>query len=279
MIYKIIIATLLLLSTSFVYAQKPVTAKLIPNNPSLLNDTVPPKYEGGVGELYRFLETNIKYPPILIKIKMEGELDLMFTVSKNGDVRNVEILKGFDPDADDEVLRVMRTMPKWTPASVKGDNVDFALKLTVTFTLTDSLIEEAKNQPKVQPEDSLSVVMPKDSLPPSEEPLITTPILDTLNTEPQFPGGKEAFEAYLKANMKYPKRAIEHRIEGRVIFNIEVSAEGEITKVWIFKGIFPDCDEEAYYLIRKMPKWIPGLKDGKPVAKQTMLPIPFVLPK
>ncbi|NDV96655.1 TonB family protein [Dysgonomonas sp. 521] len=279
MIYKIITAILLLLSTSFIYAQKPVTAKLTPGNPSLLNDTVPPMYEGGVEELYKFLEANIKYPPILIKIKMEGELDLTFTVSKDGDIKKVEILSGFDPDADDEVLRVIHAMPKWTPASVKGKDVDFAQRLTVTFTLTDSLIELAENQPEEQPKDSLSAVVPKDSLPPVEEPVIITPILDSLNTDPQFPGGKEALEAYLKANMKYPKRAIEHRIEGRVIFNIEVSAEGEITKVWIYKGVFPDCDEEAYYLIRKMPKWIPGLKDGKPAAKQIVLPIPFVLPR
>jgi len=79
--------------------------------------------------------------------------------------------------------------------------------------------------------------------------------------------------------MKYPKRAIKYGIEGRVIFNIEVSAEGEISKIWLFKGVFPDCNEEAYYLIKKMPKWIPGLKDGVSVAKQVMLPISFELPK
>lgn len=282
MIYKLsILAVSVFVSLSIpLYAQKSITAKLVTNS-SLSNDITPPKYQGGEEELYKFLESNIKYPPILVKIKMEGSLDLKFDISEDGSVKNIEIIRGFDPDADDEVIRVLNSMPKWAPASEKGIAIPFEQKLTITFTLTDSLLEQANQQPKDKPKDDVDttrIVVPADTLPPiKEEPII--PVTDSLNTDPQFPGGKEALEAYLKTNMKYPKRAIEHRIEGRVIFNIEVSAEGEITKIWIFKGIFPDCDEEAFYLIKKMPKWIPGLKDGKPAAKQIMIPIPFVLPK
>jgi len=284
MIYKLSILAVLFFTSPLLHlcAQKSITIKLIPADSSSQSDIIPPKYGNGENELYEYLETNIKYPPILIKIKMEGSLELKFKVTKDGNTQDIEIVRGFDPDADDEVIRVLHSMTKWTPASTKGTPVDFIYKMTVTFTITDELSEQAKQQPteKAQPieKDSLPESNPIDTLSQiKEEPI--TPIIDSLNTDPQFPGGKEALEAYLKTNMKYPKRAIEHRIEGRVIFNIEVSAEGEITKIWLFKGVFPDCNEEAFYLIKKMPRWIPGLKDGKPAAKQIMLPIPFVLPK
>lgn len=278
MIYRLIFFIFLFSFYFSLSAQEPITAKLVPNNPALLGDTVLPQFPGGESALYRYLSDNIKYPPVLIKIKMEGSLDLSFEIDKEGMIKNLNITSGFDPDADDEVLRVMRMMPKWTPASLKGTPVDFLQSITITFTITDALLEELKRPKEDKPvlTDSLIAIVPRDSI-SIIEPVIEL-VIDSLNTDPHFPGGKEALETYLKTNMKYPKRAIEYRITGRVIFNIEVSPEGEITKIWLFKGLFPDCNEEAFYLIKKMPKWIPGLKDGKPVTKQIMLPIPFELP-
>jgi TonB family protein len=281
MIYRYPILIAFIFSASFIHAQKPITVKLISEIPLSLSEAVSPKYGSRENELCKYLETNIKYPPILVKIKMEGSLDLKFRVTGEGNIKDIEITRGFDPDADGEVIRVLQAMPKWTPASADGTPVDFVQKMTVTFTLTEDLIQQDKQQPKEKTQaaerDSLPATIPADTLSRiKEEPAI--PVIDSLNTDPQFPGGKKALETYLKTNMKYPKRAIEHRIEGRVIFNIEVSADGEITKIWLFKGIFPDCNEEAFYLIKKMPKWIPGLKDGKPAAKQIMLPVPFELP-
>lgn len=103
---------------------------------------------------------------------------------------------------------------------------------------------------------------------------------DTLrNRLPEFPGGQKALSEYLKTNLKYPKRAIQMNLEGRVVFNLSVSSDGEITKIELFKGLYSECNEEAFFLIKRMPRWIPGLKNGKPAAMQVMLPIAFVLPR
>lgn len=278
MIQRLVLFIFLLSLCSSLSAQEPISVKLVTRDPVLLGDTLSPEFAGGKSALYKYLSDNIEYPQVLIKIKMEGSLSLKFKVNKNGQVGDIEIIRGFDPDADDEVLRVVRMMPDWIPASVHGVSVDFVQFITVTFTITEALLEEAKH-PKENspiPSDSPAVTIPLDSLHIEKE--VFEPVIDSLNTDPQYPGGKEALEAYLKTNMKYPKRALEYRITGRVIFNIEVSSDGEISKIWLFKGLFPDCNEEAFYLIKKMPKWIPGLKEGKPVAKQIMLPIPFELP-
>lgn len=271
--HKTIVLLVLLFSIlSNLPAQEPITAKLAPSENK---NVTQPEFPGGENNFYKYLSDNIKYPPVLIKIKLEGSISLKFIVDKEGKIKNVEITTGFDPDADDEVLRVIRTMPTWTPAKENGEVVDFIHHLTVTFTLTDELIEQAKNPIKKPEVDTKTT----EQVPIPEQNTDTEIKVDSLNRDPQYPGGQEAMEAYFKKNMKYPKRALEHRIEGRVVFNLEISPEGKITKIWIFKGLFYECDEEAYFLIKKMPDWIPGLKDGKPATMRVIVPVPFVLPQ
>lgn len=254
-------------------AQEPITSKLAPNS---IPNTTPAQFVGGENNFYKYLSDNIKYPPILIKIKLEGSLDLKFTVDKQGKIKDVEITRGFDPDADDEVLRVIQSMTTWTPAKKNDEAVDYTHHLTVTFTITDNLIEQSK-KPVAEPTRET----PKTEIPFTVEQPEENAVLkeDSLNHAPKFPGGIEAMETYFKKNMKYPKRAIEYGIEGRVVFNLEISAEGKISNIWLFKGLFYECNEEAYYLIKKMPDWIPGIKDGKPVDMKVMVPVAFTLPK
>jgi TonB family protein len=279
-----------MISLSGLIAQNGVTAKLVPVNTDS-NNVTGPRFPGGENELYGFLENNIRYPYILVKIGMEGDLDLRFTVDKEGAVRNVEITRGFDPAADEEAIRVVRAMPEWIPAKENGEPIDMERKLTISFKPDEDLIRRAKEQREKETGDNFyigysaieEIDLPADSLNSSLNNIYRENAdaqTDTLlNRAPRFPGGQDALDAYLKTNIRYPKRAIQMGIEGRVIYNILVSAKGEITRIALFKGIFRDCNEEAFYLVKKMPKWIPGLKDGKPAAMEVMLPIPFVLPK
>lgn len=281
MIRKISFSIILLFcSVNLLVAQRPVTAKLLPNDPALSKNIIPPQFPGGTDAFYKYLSNNIKYPDILIKIKLEGDLEVKFTIGKEGKTKDIGITRGFDPDADDEVLRVLRSMPKWTPATTNGNTVDFTQLLTVTFTITDELIEQSKN--KVEEKQDTPQEKNEQTPPKIEEKEVqeeNTAKSDSLNKAPQFPGGQEAINAYFKKNMKYPKRAIEYGIEGRVVYNVEITSDGKIGRAGLVKSLFYECDEEAFYLIKKMPDWIPGLKEGKPVNMVIMVPVPFELPK
>lgn len=278
LIFYMMRKTLVLLTVLFSFlnalqAQEPITARLAPNS---MPNITPAQFAGGENIFYKYLADNIKYPPILIKIKLEGSLDLKFMIDKQGKVKDIEIIRGFDPDADDEVLRVMRTMPAWIPAKENGEVIDYIHHLTITFTLTEGLIEQSKKPVEDPAPETVKTEIPLIVEQPQENAVLKE---DSLNHAPKFSGGTEAMEAYFKKNMKYPKRAIEYGIEGRVVFNLEISAEGKISNIWLFKGLFYECNEEAYYLIKKMPDWIPGIKNGKPVAMQVMVPVAFTLPK
>lgn len=286
MIHKYLIFTItLMINISSLSAQNGVSAKLIPVEVESA-DIIAPQFPGGEAGLYKFIESNTRYPYLLLKIDMEGDLDIKFNIDKNGVVQDVEITRGFDPVADDEVIRMVKAMPRWIPATDSGQPVKMEQKLTISFKADEDLKKRAKEQREKEPNDNFyigSLIINETDLSGIDSGEVAPDVIsqsDTLlNRSPQFPGGKDALEAYLKSNLKYPKRAIQMGIEGRVIFNILISEQGEISRIALFKGIFRDCNEEAFYLIKKMPKWVPGLKDGKPAPMEVMLPIPFVLPK
>lgn len=260
------------------FAQNGVSAKLI-NQSDEGNTFQAPQYPGGESALNKYVAENIKYPDVLVDIRLEGDLLLNLSIDKSGVVDAVKIIKGFDPDADDEVVAAIRKMPRWIPAKENTEAVNATQNIEITFSLTDELIR--KKEERAGDKDSVQV-----SSPVLEEGIVIDSLANSfeikndtlLNKMPQYPGGQDALDAYLKANLKYPKTAVQMKIEGRVIFNVVVEPDGEISKVMLFRGIYRYCDEEAFYLIKKMPKWIPGLKDGKPVAMQTMIAIPFKLP-
>lgn len=96
----------------------------------------------------------------------------------------------------------------------------------------------------------------------------------SVDKEPELEGGIKAF--YYK--MKYPKEAIKEKIEGRVLVQFIVNSNGKVENAEVIQGIGGGCDEEALSLV-KTAKFKPGIKDGKPVNVQMVLPIEFRLGK
>jgi len=283
--YLLVFLLSLFHGTPYTTTQTGISAKLIEPQATTEGFTNA-KFPGGEEKLYEYLSHNIRYPYILVKTEMEGEVELKFKVTDTGIITDTEIIRGFDPLADNEVIRVVKSMPAWQPAQHEDENADAEQKLIISFTLNDELKELAKKIKDTADENSYiqHPAMQTENKELTENVDNDTEIKEAqpdpgLNRSPEFPGGQQALEAYLKENMRYPKRAIKYGISGRSIFKLQISPEGEISKIWIFKSLFPDCDEEGYFLIKKMPKWIPGLKDGKPATMEVMLPIAFELPK
>ncbi len=85
------------------------------------------------------------------------------------------------------------------------------------------------------------------------------------------------FGAYLGDNLCYPENARLHNVEGKVMVKFMINEDGSISDVQLLKGIDDDCDNEALRVVRNMPKWIPGKKDGKNVKVYFTIPIIFKL--
>lgn len=92
---------------------------------------------------------------------------------------------------------------------------------------------------------------------------------------PSFPGGQSALFDYLSKNIRYPVVAKENGIQGRVLVSFIIEKDGSLTDFVIEKSVDPSLDKEAIRLVRSMPKWNPGKKDGQSVNVKYTLPITF----
>lgn len=94
-----------------------------------------PSFPGGMGELMKYLGSNIKYPPVAQENGIQGRVIIQFVVEKDGSVANPQVVKGVDPSLDKEALRVVKAMPKWNPGKQRGKAVRVKYTVPVTFRL------------------------------------------------------------------------------------------------------------------------------------------------
>lgn len=101
---------------------------------------------------------------------------------------------------------------------------------------------------------------------------------EILNRADQMPEFNGNFPTFIKANLKYPESAIAYDAHGAVISQFIVDTTGNISHISIVKSVRPSLDSEALRLISIMPRWKPGIQDGKNVAVRTKLSINFESP-
>lgn len=94
---------------------------------------------------------------------------------------------------------------------------------------------------------------------------------------PEFPGGEKAMMQWVAQNITYPAQAVEEGATGVVAVQMVIDENGNVTNVSVKKGVHPALDREAVRVIKKMPRWKPGLKDGTPVKVQYIVPVTFRL--
>ena len=99
----------------------------------------------------------------------------------------------------------------------------------------------------------------------------------TAEIMPEFPGGMAALMKYLGANIKYPTISQEMGSMGRVIVQFVVDKDGTITNPAVVRGVDAYLDKEAIRVISSMPKWKPGVQNGKKVRVKYTVPVVFRL--
>ena len=82
-----------------------------------------------------FIGKNIKYPEKNRENGITGIVIVEFTITTEGNIEDVKVVKGVDPLLDNEAIRVVKLMPKWTPAENKGEKVNMIYNLPIRFKL------------------------------------------------------------------------------------------------------------------------------------------------
>ncbi len=102
-------------------------------------------------------------------------------------------------------------------------------------------------------------------------------IFVVVEDQPEFPGGEEARQRFLRANLDYPQMAREAGIQGTVFLTFVVERDGSVTDIRVLRDIGGGCADEAIRVVRMMPRWTPGRQRGQPVRTQFTMPIRFTL--
>ncbi|MDD4921983.1 MAG: energy transducer TonB [Bacteroidales bacterium] len=101
----------------------------------LVNAEIMPQYPGGEAKLMQFIKQNLRYPVNSSINGIQGRVTVRFVVTKTGEIANVEVIRGFDAACDNEAVRVIKLMPKWTPGFQKGKNVPVYYTIPIQFRL------------------------------------------------------------------------------------------------------------------------------------------------
>ena len=111
----------------------------------------------------------------------------------------------------------------------------------------------------------------------SKEKTSNEKIYDVVEIPPSFPGGQAALLAWIASHVNYPQKAMESRIEGRIIVGFVIECDGSVSQAKIIRSVDPLLDKEAERVVASMPKWTPGRQNGKKVRVKCNVPVNFKL--
>jgi TonB family protein len=94
-----------------------------------------PSFPGGDQALRYWISANVKYPPEAVKKGKTGQVLVIFEVTEIGSVMHVKVDKSVDPALDAEAVRVVSSMPAWTPGRQNGKPVGVIMKIPIDFKL------------------------------------------------------------------------------------------------------------------------------------------------
>ena len=96
-----------------------------------------PEYPGGMNELMKFLQQEVKYPKEAQEKGLQGRVIVQFIVKKDGSIIEPKVVKPVDPLLDAEAVRVVSAMPKWNPGKQRGQAVNVRFTLPISFRLSN----------------------------------------------------------------------------------------------------------------------------------------------
>ena len=120
------------------YVYDNTSDELADDNPDKIHQVVEvqPEFPGGMKEMMKYIQSNLKYPEAAKVAGAEGKAFVQFVVKADGSISDVQIMHSTGNESlDAEALRVVKAMPKWKPAMNKGKAVNVKFVLPVVFKL------------------------------------------------------------------------------------------------------------------------------------------------
>ncbi|GAA3966670.1 hypothetical protein GCM10022407_11180 [Hymenobacter antarcticus] len=92
-----------------------------------------PAFPGGDAALLRFLSGRLNYPTAALDKRLSGKVFITFTIDSEGHLHDPRVVRGLGSGLDEEALRLVRLMPRWTPGKIQGQPVWVTLTMPIVF--------------------------------------------------------------------------------------------------------------------------------------------------
>ena len=206
------------------------------------------------------------YPPRAREARIQGAVITQVTISKAGDVENVQILSG-DPILAPAAMEAIKQW-KYRPYLLNGEPWDVETTVRVKFTLAGNswAAGTAGDHPGgIPPGEPGGIVDAADARDPQSLPprrvRVSAPVEEKLSLK--------------KVPPKYPENARDQRIQGTVLMQVVVDKVGDVAKIELISG-HPALAPAAIEAVKQW-KYKPYLLNGEPVAVDTQVQVNFTL--
>lgn len=98
---------------------------------------IQPEFPGGISKLFRYISTNLRYPRQAQESNIQGKVFSTFIVEADGTISNIVIERSLGYGCDEEVIRLLKSMPKWKAGESKGQAVRTQFRLPISFVLSE----------------------------------------------------------------------------------------------------------------------------------------------
>ena len=250
--------------------------------------------------MHDFIYDNLQYPVNSLENGIEESVSLSILVEKDGTISECirTNVSNQTPELTEEAIRIVRSMPRWEPAEVRGIKVRSTKNVGIQFKIKDGAMERPLQVDLRKMFSRLRKLTAEHKSANSKSPPFdknketansknkstvnfTAPIFSGCEDEKDYQKRQKCTDTQLAAfignNRIYPIQAKKNNVEGMVKVKFIIEKDGSLTNVEIVNDIGSGCGEEALRLVKMMPKWEPATQRGRPIRVPFHLPINFYL--
>jgi bla regulator protein BlaR1 len=214
--------------------------------------------------MHKHISDNFSYPKEAMKKGIQGRVNIIFTIGKDGVVQNLK-MRGPDVLLENEAKRIIDLLPNIMPGKQKGIEVDVPYSIPISFRLNS---EPSNENEEVNYDNATQVPF------------------EAVEEIPIFPGCEsesdkracfnEKIQKHISENFNYPQAAQDAGIQGRVNVMFIIQEDGSIGNMKL-RGPDKLLEDEVERIINRLPTMTPGKQKGTVVAVPFSIPVTFKL--
>lgn len=203
-------------------------------------------FPGGDAAFEQFISDHLQIPRQALTANVSGHVEVSFVIDERGYAGDFKPIKRLGYGCEEQVIRVLRAMPRWQPGVIAGRRIKTTLQRSFHFSANMKVNDSA-------------IAVTAAMMP---------------NAPPQFGQQEGDLSTYITQHFTWPAKA-PNNISGAIVLQFKIDETGRPTDVQVVTGILPELDEAAVRLVTNMPAWAAKKVDFRPAISYKELTIGF----